>query len=411
MRIGLTATFCFAVTTGMGCSVADSPEGQVSLASTSNVYTSVAAGEFHTLALRSDGVIFAVGENSSGQLGNGTTTPTLAGPPTLVSGLAQVTALAAGCHHSMALTSNGQVWAWGDNSRGQLGTPTKLQIMKTPVQVSGLPAVKAIAAGCFHSLALDTAGGLWTWGSNSHGQLGTGTSSDSLTPVKLVGFQASAIDGGDDFSLALLPDGTVRAWGDNTKGQLATGSTIPISSNFPVLTQLGGISSLAAGARHGLAVKANGTVVAWGDNSLCALGIGTSTPGFSAIPLVVNGVSLPGPAISAGRFFSVSASDDEFGPPNPGAYVYAWGNNVSGQLGDGTTTQRCQPTLGGRYPGFPDNGSVFIPRGHQGPLSAGGSHTVAIDFNGKVVAWGRNNSGQLGTGSITDSVWATQTLF
>jgi len=335
----------------------------------------------------------------------------------MVLGLTQVTAIAAGCKHSMALTSNGQVWAWGYNHVGQLGTETKNLAQPTPIQVSGLPSIKAIAVGYYHSIALDTTGHLWTWGSNSLGQLGTGSlNRNSFVPIQLTGFQASAMAGGVDFTLALLLDGTVRAWGNNAKGQLATGSTTLAFSRVPVPTQLVGISAIAAGASHGIAVKFNGSVntaVTWGDNSSCALGIGTSTPDFSATPLTVNGVSIPGPAISAGKSFSVSAADDDFAPPNPGAVVDVWGDNMYGQLGIGSTIQSCQATIGGRYPDYPNypNGQVFLPRGRQGTLSAGGYHTVAVDFNGKVVAWGRNTQGQLGTGSTAGSVWATQTIF
>lgn len=252
----LAVTLLLTATTAIGSSVADEPEGQASFALTSPSYTAVAAGEFHTLALRSDGIVYAAGSNSSGQLGDGTTAWTLAGPPTMVSGLTHVTAVAAGCHHSMALTSTGQVWAWGNNSQGQLGASITTIPRTTPQQVKMLPAIKAIAAGCFHSIALDTKGYLWIWGSNSYGQLGTGSPiRNSSTPLQLTSFQASEMDGGDDFTLALLLDGTVRAWGNNNQGQLATGSTSPTSSNSPVLTRLAGISAIAAGASHGLGVK------------------------------------------------------------------------------------------------------------------------------------------------------------
>lgn len=330
----------------------------------------------------------------------------------MVSGLSHVTAVAAGCHHSMALTSTGQVWAWGNNSQGQLGASITTIPRTTPQQVKMLPAIKAIAAGCFHSIALDTKGYLWIWGSNSYGQLGTGSPiRNSSTPLQLTSFQASEMDGGDDFTLALLLDGTVRAWGNNNQGQLATGSTSPTSSNSPVLTRLAGISAIAAGASHGLGVKWDGTVVAWGANSFCALGVGTSSPSFSATPLTVNGVSIPGPAISAGRYFSVSADDNGFGPPNPGSVVAVWGGNFSGELGIGSLMYSCRATTGGQYPGYPASWPVYLPRGDRGSLSAGGHHTVAVDVTGKVVAWGKNDAGQLGTGSSSGSVWAMQTMF
>jgi alpha-tubulin suppressor-like RCC1 family protein len=393
----------------IGCSEPAEGEAQSGIATTSTAYTSVAAGEFYTLALRSDGLVFAAGENSSGQLGNGGVISSL---PTLVTGLTQVSAVAAGCRHSMSLTATGQVWTWGDNQRGQLGAETKQLTRTTPIQVPGLPPIQAIAAGCYHSMALDTSGYLWTWGSNSRGQLGTNSGSpSSLAPTKLTGFQVLRMDAGDYFSMALLPDGTVRAWGDNSGGQLATGSSSPIAVLSPAVTLLVGISDLAVGARHGIAFKSTAIgprMMTWGDNSFCALGTGSGTPTFSGTPLMISGPVIPGSSMGAGRFFSTVAVNDDFGPRNPGDFVDAWGFDLHGELGNGNTTTRCQPASGGQYPAYPP---VFLPRGNRGALSAGGYHVAAIDVDGKVVTWGRNNAGQLGNGSGVDSVWATATIF
>jgi Regulator of chromosome condensation (RCC1) repeat/Carboxypeptidase regulatory-like domain len=142
----------------------------------------LAASNF-TVFLKGDGTVWAWGSNSNGQLGNGTTTDS--STPVQVSGLSGVTAVAAGSAHAIALKGDGTVWAWGSNSNGQLGNGTTTD-SSTPVQVSGLSGVTAVAAGSAYTIALKGDGTVWAWGSNSNGQLGNGTT-DSLSPVPVPG--------------------------------------------------------------------------------------------------------------------------------------------------------------------------------------------------------------------------------
>jgi len=379
---------------------ATTPEESIALAATS--YIAVAAGDAHSLALRSDGAVFAAGDNWAGQLGNGGTHATGAGAPTRVASLPPVAAIAAGCSHSLALTSGGTIWAWGNNSSGQLGIGTTVS-RTTPaaINVSGV-VFTAIAAGCFHSLALDSTGAVWTWGANSQGQLGNHTFVNSATPVKL-GLQASAIEGGDEFSLAIRTTGSVVfAWGRNDSGQLGNGTTVP--SNFPAATSLSGMGSISAGAAHGIASGTTG-IFAWGSNTSCALSSSANGIAFNATPVKVTSSSAFGTNLSAGRYFSVVSSLSGFGG---GLIVTGWGRNDVGQLGIGSTSsQNCFVTTAARFP----NGGMVVPSPSAGTLAAGSSHALVIDSTGKVLAWGANSLGQLGVGSTVASVWAQQTLF
>ena len=141
---------------------------------------------------------------------------------------------AAGGQHSLALKSDGTVWAWGLNDYNQLGNGTATNSSK-PVQVPGLNNASAIAAGYFHSLALKSDGTVWAWGLNGHGRLGNGTTVDSGTPVQVLGLSnVSAIVAGHDHSLALKSDGTVWAWGANHIGQLGNGTTANSSTSVQV---------------------------------------------------------------------------------------------------------------------------------------------------------------------------------
>jgi len=336
----------------------------------------IAGGYGHSLALLEDGTVWAWGSNPYGQLGRGDTTDSRT--PVHVVGLSDVTSIAAGRDHSLALRPNGTVWAWGSNWTGQLGDGTTTA-RSTPVQVPGLSDVSAIAAGTNHSLALRADGTVWAWGENIlHGQLGDGTTTDRFTPVQvLVVGDATAIAAGANHSLALRGDGTVLAWGDNGYGQLGDGTTTERLTAVQVLG-LGGVSSVAAGRHHSLALRGDGTVFAWGHNAYGQVGDGTGTDRLT--PVQIAGLSSVAGVSSAG-FHSLALGAD--------GVVRAWGRNAFGQLGDGTISDRLAPV---QITGLDDGIDV----------AAGTEHSLALRADGIVWAWGRNWLGQLGDGSATD---------
>ncbi|OGA48443.1 MAG: hypothetical protein A3G25_17075 [Betaproteobacteria bacterium RIFCSPLOWO2_12_FULL_63_13] len=263
--------------------------------------TAIAAGDSHTVALKSDGSVWAWGWNGYGQLGDGTTNDGV--DPVQVSGLPTIAMIAAGWYHNVAVGTDGSVWAWGDNSKGQLGV-ISTQICsntlrftgcaKTPRRVATLPpgAVTALAAGADHTLAL-SGGKVWAWGNNSAGQLGNGTTSSSSIPQAVSGLSdVTAITAQNRYSLALTDDGTVWAWGANYAGQLATGTTQ--NSAVPVQVQhLSDVISITAGDGHAMAVRHDGTVWGWGWNATGNLGDGTYSP--RRTPVLVRNESAGGP--------------------------------------------------------------------------------------------------------------------
>ena len=265
----------------------------------------VCGGDLHSLVLRSGGTVHAMGYNAEGQLGDGSNSDIGRPRGLAVPGIGSAVAIACGQRSSLALLANGTVLAWGRNNAGQLGDGTSVN-RNTPTPVAGLTNVIAIAAGTEHSLALRSDGSVWAWGSNVNGKLGDGSTVNRLTPTAtLLTAGITAIAAGSTNSLALRNDGAVLAWGINETGQLGSGSLSPGFRPQPApvinLSNVVAISFGSGALGHGLAVLADGTVWAWGDNQMGTnsggspvygrLGNGSTVP-FSATPVQVTGLNL-----------------------------------------------------------------------------------------------------------------------
>jgi alpha-tubulin suppressor-like RCC1 family protein len=314
----------------------------------------VAASALWSLALGADGTVWAWGDNRSGQLGQGTSGEGANPRPRRVAGLAAVVAIAAGAQHGLAVTADGRVWAWGQNTLGQLGLGAPSAPRTTPAPVPGLADVVGVAAGISHSLAWQRDGTLWAWGQNSFGQLGTGTTADAAAPVRVRDLAAVAgAAAGGMHSLAVLRDGAAWAWGANQQGQLGNGAAtdVPLPQPLPVAVRgLSGATAVAAGVAHSLALDADGRVWTWGSNGAGQLGVPIETA-YRAEP-----AALASPrgawAIAAGDAHSVVAAavpaarqavgrSSETISPAPGHPVQGW-RWASGAMGS------VEPRGGGR---------------------------------------------------------------
>ena len=347
------------------------------------------------------------GSNFDGQIGDGTTNE--ADAPVAVGGLSDVTAIAAGAEHGLALLDDGTVRAWGWNRYGQLGIgntgPDSCggdPCSTTPVSVNGLSGVVELAAGDGHSLALLSNGTVMAWGLNSDGQLGDGTTSDRSAPVPVSGLSdVVAIAAGGYHSLALLSNGTVMAWGQNSNGELGTGSSsgpetcgsIACSTTPVPVGGLSGVMAIAGGFTdaHSVALLSNGTVMSWGLNHNGELGVGSTTgPGTcgsepcSTVPAAVTGpTGVTGVAAGAATSLALLSNGT----------AMDWGWNLHGQLGNDTVGAGgcfCTPspvTVSGL------SGIVALAGGDQG--------SMALTSSGGVQAWGVNREGELGIGNHT----------
>lgn len=320
----------------------------------------------------------AWGDNAYRQLGDGFKELS-ASLPVPVSGLQFVTAVAAGGRHSLALLADGTVVAWGAGGLGQLGDGETSE-SAVPVHVKGLSNVKAIAAGGSFSLALLGTGQVAAWGDNEAGQLGVGASPEySPVPLTVGGLtNVKAIAAGAGHGLALLANGTVMAWGENESGQLGSGSLAPSSTPVAV-KHLTGVKAIAAGGAFSLALLSNGTVMAWGDDERGELAnVAGEEEGLSKTPVAVEHLS-GATAVAAGADHALALLS--------GGTVAGWGGDSFGQLGDGATAaSRPSPVAVGGLSGVT-------------AISAGADDSAALLGSGSVMTWGTNASGVLGAGA------------
>ena len=307
----------------------------------------ISAGGDHTVALRYDGTVWAWGDNRDGQLGDGTTTGRHT--PVQVRGvdnngfLENIVAVAAGNMHTLALQEDGTVLEWGEG------------VNHTPVQVQGLDGnIVAIAAGSGQSVALRDDGTVWEW-------------SLGWFAEQVPGFYGGATAIAMGSHLVVL-DSNSRVWEVRSNTEMVEGLT-------------GNITSIAAGEFHYAALREDGTVWTWGNNYRGQLGNGTFTNSWDAVQVQgLSGVT----AIAANGQNTVAIVDND--------RVWAWGCNIAGQLGNGTSS-----STGINVP------VQTLNIRNVEAISAGGGHTIAIDGNGAVWAWGIGESGNLGDGTSSDS--------
>jgi len=349
----------------------------------------VFAGYTHTAYLKSDGTVWATGYNNWGQLGNGEINSQQTNPVQAINAdgtnLSGVVDISVGVYHTVYLKSDGTVWAVGRNNFGQLGDGTTTD-RPNPVQVmnadgTALSGVVGISAGYDHTVYLKSDGTVWAVGRNDFGQLGDGTTQRRSDLVQVINVDGTALSGvvgisaGVYHTVYLKSDGTVWATGFNNWGQLGdrkiTDRSIPVQVTNADGSEFGGAVGISAGYQHTVYLKSDGTVWAAGGNSAGQLGIGTTT-GRNDVVQVKNadGSELSGVVgMSAGGTHSVFLKSD--------GSVWAVGENDYGQLGDGTTNNR--PNL------------VQVTHA-DGSISGGATSTPSIEPSVKIIdsgySWG-----------------------
>ena len=375
-------------------------------------FTQVSAGQSHSLAVGSDGNLYAWGNNTNGQLGNGTTTnqttATKATTPTGTgTGFIQT---AAGGSHSMALDRDGNIWTWGNNSKGQLGrTPDDNNPADRPGPAATPAGVTfiAISAGTDHSMAIDNEGNTWTWGDNQYQQLGhdTGFGKPTATPTGVGVPEATfaSVSAGTRHSIGLDIKGTAWTWGgSNTRGTTSDNDLLghdnpwnkPWNESWVVYVYVNyaptaitetRFRAVSAGSDHSAGVARDGTVYTWGHNESGQLGRTPTDAEPACMASAVPGVT-GATGISAGRNHSAALTDSG---------IWTWGDNQYGQLGTSTGNGTNDGVAPARMPNPKGTPSGFTYTSLS--TSPVGSHTLAVGSDWDVYAFGANDSGQLGT--------------
>jgi alpha-tubulin suppressor-like RCC1 family protein len=298
----------------------------------------IATGLWSAAALQTDGTVWTWGDNGGHELGYNTST-TVVTTPQQVPGLTGITQIAmSAVGNGYAVGPGGDVWDWGANSSGQLGNGTTTA-SNTPTLVPGLSGVTQVAAGLWYALALKSDGTVWAWGRNMNGTLGDGTTTDRLRPQQVPGLTGITQVAAVGSSYAVRSDGTLFSWGQNNDGQLGNGATGASTTRPAAVPGLTGVTQVASSEWSTLAIAGTAERVwAWGDNACGQLGDGTTTSRNSPELIGMVGAS----QVIMGGFGLAGALQSSAVIRYDGT-VWTWGCNRHGQLGTGTLTDTATP--------------------------------------------------------------------
>jgi len=374
------------------------------------------AGLGHTCGLTSSGAAYCWGFNISGQLGDGTTTeqdtPTAVLGPGGGAALSFVS-LTAGGDYTCGLISDGTAYCWGENATGQLGDGTTIE-RHTPTAVVGPGGGAALSFASLSAARHATgasvcgitgSGTAYCWGMNFWGELGDGTTTERHTPTVVVGPGGSAalsfasINAGSFHTCGLTGSGAAYCWGENDGGRLGDGTTEQRNTPTAVVGPGGGAAlsfvSLAPSVLHTCGLTSAGAAYCWGENQSGNLGDGTTTNELTPTPVVGpgGGAALSFASISAGGLNSFTCGLTSSGT------AYCWGDNLDGQLGTTTTAQSSTTPIAVTGPG----GGAALS---YASITTGAAHVCGLTGDGAAYCWGGNTSGQLGNGTTAPRQFA-----
>lgn len=347
----------------------------------------VSCGDQYVGAIENGGSLFMWGSNSSGQLGNGTYINQFSSHSqvpgndwhTVSASKFKDNNLQIGGVHTLAIKTNGTLWAWGNNDEGQLGNGT-MTGSNVPIQIGTDTDWEMVAAGSLHSIALKNNGTLWGWGNNTHGQIGNGTF-NTINTVTQIGVDTTwdKISTYESHNLATKSDGTLWAWGRNNFYQLGQGN----NQNQNTPTQIGGDTNWifpAAGYQYSFSIKEDSTLWGWGNNNSGQLGNG-NIAGFYPNPIQI-GITAKWTNVSAGGEHTIALQDD--------STLWGWGLNYFGQLGQGNNLYQISSPVQITA----DSSYSFIDNGHY--------YSMTLSSDTTLWGWGQNFGNVLATNDNTD---------
>jgi alpha-tubulin suppressor-like RCC1 family protein len=357
------------------------------------VFTSLSAGSFHSCGVSTSGAAYCWGENSTGALGNGTTTSSAT--PVPVEGGLTFAAVSAGYTYTCGVTNAGALYCWGNAAWSSMGT--------SPLPLAPGLTFASVSAGNSHMCGVTTTGAAYCWGIDFSGEIGGGGGN-----AVLGGLSFAAVHAGDgDDTCGVTTTGAAYCWGDNSNGELGTGSTTgpEVCTDWPTnpprtwpcsrvpVAVAGGLTlgQVGDGQDHACGLTSSGSAYCWGANYLDQLGNGTTTgPDMcwshgtcAASPVPVAG-GLTFASVSAGPFHTCGVTTTGAG--------YCWGGPW---LGDGTTTSSATPVA--------IAGGLTFAEMSSGGDAGGFTNTCGVTTSGAAYCWGNNQYGQLGDGTATNS--------
>jgi len=331
----------------------------------------VSANWQHSVAIGTDGSLWAWGSNILGEIGDGTSF--IRYQPVQIRSDKTWAYVSAGLQYTIAIATDGTLWAWGSNSHGQFGNGESNRLSNTPIQIGNNNDWAIVSAGAVHTAAIKKDGTLWVWGSNKFGQLGDSTTEDRRSPVQIGhGKTWTSVTAGEDRTVAIEAEGTLWTWGRNHWGQLGDGTTEDQHNPVLVRTDYTDWEMLAIYGLQTKATRGDGSIWHWRS------GFHDYSGGWVpiAIPTKI-GEDTDWKMVGLGLHTVALKTDGT---------LWAWGVNIWGQLGIGTTKDRLYPTR----VCTPYTDWIYVTTGHF--------HTLAIRQDGSLWAWGSNFAGQLGTG-------------
>ena len=296
-------------------------------------WSQVSAGGTFTMATKTDGSLWGWGENNVGQLGQNHTTNKSS--PVQVTNMNSWETVASGNSHVLAIKMDGTLWTWGLNTYGQLGTNDTTNRSSPAQTIASSSDWRDVAAGLSHSMAIKIDGTLWTWGRNENGQLGSNNRTDRSSPAQTVSAAAnwSKISAGNDHSAAVKTDGRLWLWGNNTTGQLGTSNRTRRSSPVQTVSRGTDWLQISISDTLSLAIKIDGSLWAWGKNNSGQLGTGNTISRSSPVQTVSGGTNWSQVTAGADVSFAIKQNGE----------LWAWGNNAYGQLADNTIISKSSP--------------------------------------------------------------------
>jgi alpha-tubulin suppressor-like RCC1 family protein len=335
--------------------------------------------------------LFTWGYNPFGGLGDNTGT-NRSNPVQTVAGGINWKSVVGGLYHTAALKTDGTLWCWGYNTTyGSLGDNTTVG-KQSPVQTTSFGTNwKQVSAGSSHTAAIKTDGTLWSWGRNSYGALGDNTIAHKSSPVQTIAYGTNwkQVDGGVYHTAAIKTDGTLWCWGYNNVGQLGDNTVAHKSSPIQTIAYGTNWKQVSTGITLTVAIKTDGTLWCWGQNTTGQLGDNTGAGGSKSSPVQTITFGTNWKQVACGRLHTAAIKTD--------GTLWCWGENVSGGLGDNTSTSRSSPV----------QTIVFGTNWKQ--VECGYRYTTAIKTDGTLWTWGLNQYGGLGDNTIVSKSSPVQT--